>query len=70
LLYIGPQEQVRAALPDSTTILLLTTLNQMMANFNNGKKAIHIPPRDLTVLRSGKVCVPSKKNSRSTVGET
>jgi hypothetical protein len=60
LLYIKPQKYVKARLLDSTIVPLLVTISQTIANIQATGKAIYMPPRDVTELKSGKVFMPTQ----------
>lgn len=63
LLFIKPVRYVKSSLLDSTTLSLLTTINQVIEESNSKGKAIYLPPKHLEEIRSGKVFISYEKGS-------
>jgi len=63
LFYIKPKHYIQSALLPSTTLPILTTINQIIKELNLKGKAVYLPPRSLDEIRSGKAFIPSKKET-------
>jgi hypothetical protein len=69
LLFIKPVRYVKSSLLHSTTLSMLTTLNQIITELNLKGKAIYLPPRRLEEIRGGKAFIPSEKENRTPLAE-
>jgi len=63
LLYIRPVRYVKATLLNSTTISTLTTLDQIIKEYNPKGKPIYLPPASPEEIKTGKTFIPFEERT-------